>query len=326
MRGGVAGHVVVPEAVLILVVAEHVGGLGAAAALVFHVDIFHIAIGAEYEAHDQFITTFEAAADGFELRAFRGVDLGEELLGELQRGVFVRGDFGNVFHVLPVHAAPRDAFVMFGELDVSVAGLHVASEEPMLVKAGAGFDVLGLDLVVAHGDFYERIADERVGALQQQRVARVGGGFGGLPILRLLLLEQPNFGVLERIEILRHFVEGFDHHRLRFDGCAVPPMAVLEIAPEEPHFLIGHGAFLDGFNDELGESVVVCFFLEFADAIHRDGHLRLIHSRQAQEVLRAVFLSFYRLIDEVFDGHTMLCGDGAVFQEEGAAIEILRDY
>ena len=65
VRGRVAGHVVIPEAVLILVLAEHVGGLGAAAALVLHVDVLHIAIGAEHEAHDEFVTGLESAADGF---------------------------------------------------------------------------------------------------------------------------------------------------------------------------------------------------------------------------------------------------------------------
>ena len=228
----------------------------------------------------------------------------------------MRGDFGNVLHILPVHAAPRDAFVVFGELDFAVAGLHVAAEETVLVKAGAGLDVFGLNLVVAHGDFHQRIADERVGTLEQQGVARVGGGLGGLPVLSLLLFEQPNLGFLERFEVLRHFMKGFDHHRLRFDGRAVPPVAVLLISPEEAHFLVGDRAFLDRFDDELGEFVVVRFFLEFAEAVHGDGDLCLVHAREAQEVLRAVFISLHGLAEEVVDSLEMLRCHGAVFQEE----------
>ena len=148
----------------------------------------------------------------------------------------------------------------------------------MLVKARAGLDFFRVNLEVAHGYFHQRVADERVGALQQQGVNRVGGGLGGFPVLRLLLLEQPHLGFLERLEVLCHLVEGLDHHGLRLDGCAVPPPAVLLVAPEEAHFLVGHGAFLDGFNDELRQLVVVLFFLKPTEAVHRNGNLRLVHA------------------------------------------------
>ena len=100
-------------------------------------------------------------------------------------------------------------------------------------------------------------------------------------------------------------------------------MAVLLVAPEETELLIFNGAFLDGSNDELGEAVVVGFLLEFADAVHCNGHLRLVHAAEAQEVLRAVLLLLHGLIDEVLYGHAVLRGNGAVLQEEGAAVEVL---
>ena len=90
-------------------------------------DVFHIAIGAEHEAHGEFVTGLEGTVHRLELGALGGVHLGVKLLGELQRGILVWGDLGDVFHVLPMHAAPGDAFVVFLELNIAVAGLHFAA-------------------------------------------------------------------------------------------------------------------------------------------------------------------------------------------------------
>ena len=72
----------------------------------------------------------------------------------------MRGDFGDVLEVLPVHAAPSDAFIVLGELDVAIAGLYLAAEEAVLIEAGAGLDLLGLNLLVAYSDLHEGFAGE----------------------------------------------------------------------------------------------------------------------------------------------------------------------
>ena len=120
-------------------------------------------------------------------------------------------------------------------------------------------------------------------------------------------------------------MEGLDHHGLCLDRGAVPPVAVFQIAPEQAEFFISHGAFLDGGNDEARETVVLGFLLEFANAVHGDGDLCLIHPAKAEEVLRAVLFLFDSLIDEVLHGLAMLRGDRAVFQEERAAVEVLSN-
>ncbi len=55
------------------------------------------------------------------------------------------------------------------------------------------------------------VAGEDVFAAQQQRIDGVGGGLGGLPILGLLLFEQPDAAILDRLLVAHDFVKGFDH-------------------------------------------------------------------------------------------------------------------
>src|SRR5262245_62082582 len=55
VAGGVARAFVIGEAVLVFVLAEHVHRLGAAAALVLEMDVFHVAIDAQLDADDQFV-------------------------------------------------------------------------------------------------------------------------------------------------------------------------------------------------------------------------------------------------------------------------------
>ena len=75
-------------------------------------------------AHDQFVAHGERAFHGFQRRAFGGVDLGEQGFLQLQRCAFVGRHFADVLKILPVHAAPRDAFVQFLDPDFAHLRLH----------------------------------------------------------------------------------------------------------------------------------------------------------------------------------------------------------
>ena len=210
-----------------------------------------------------------------------------------------------------MHAAPRDALVHFLERDVSLLRLDLAAHEFLLVEAGAGLDFLGLDRLAAERELHEFVGCEHVVAAQQQRVDRVGGGLRGLPVLRLLLFQEPHLAVLDRLRVIHHFVERLDHERLRLDRRAVPPPRRLGVAPEHPHLLILDGEFLDGFHDALRRRLV-------AEARERNREMSLRLAIQLQPELA-------RLAEEVIHGLLVLRRDRFFADEKAAAIEVKRD-
>src|SRR5688572_5988009 len=59
VAGGIAGRFVVAQAVLVFVARQDVNRFRATATLVFKVDVFHIAIHAQFDPHDQFVSYIE---------------------------------------------------------------------------------------------------------------------------------------------------------------------------------------------------------------------------------------------------------------------------
>ena len=77
---------------------------------------------------------------------------------------------------------------------------------------------------------------------QNEGIHRICSRLGGLPVLGLLLLEQPNLAILDRFLVVHDLVKGLDHHGLGLDGSAVPPPGQLLISPEHAHFLVADRA------------------------------------------------------------------------------------
>ena len=98
---------------------KHVDRLGAAAPLILQVDKFHVAVGPQNQAHDEFVARLEVAVERLEYLTRFFILTYVDLLGQAQRGGGVRGDLGHVLEVLPVHAAPGDAGVVLGHLHLA---------------------------------------------------------------------------------------------------------------------------------------------------------------------------------------------------------------
>ncbi len=64
VRSRVAGGLVITETILILVSGKNVHGLGAAAAMILHVDVLHVAIGAQFDPDDQFVAHLDGSSNG----------------------------------------------------------------------------------------------------------------------------------------------------------------------------------------------------------------------------------------------------------------------
>ena len=122
-----------------------------------------------------------------------------------------------------MHAAPRDAGVVLGQLHLAKRGRDLAAAELVLIKPGAGLDLLRLHSLAAERHLDEPGRGEQVVAAEQDRVHGVGGGLGGFPRLRLLLLDEPDLALAHGVLVGGDFVERLDHHRLRLDRRAIPP-------------------------------------------------------------------------------------------------------
>jgi len=73
VRGGIFGGFVVAEAVLVFVAGEDIDGFGATGAMVFHVEVFHVTVGTQFDADHEFVTDFSFSVGREEFRAFFGV-------------------------------------------------------------------------------------------------------------------------------------------------------------------------------------------------------------------------------------------------------------
>ena len=249
-------------------------------------DVFHVAIDAQFEAHDEFVADAYRAFDRLQRRAPGGVDLGVERFFELERSAFVGRDLAHVFEVLPMDASPGDTRVHFSDDDFAQLGFDIGGGEAFLEEARAGFDGASdfrfpisdsgarwCDVDSAQGNLDERVAGQDVASAQEEGVNGVRRGFGGLPVLGLFLLEEPDPAFFDRLGVFHDFVEGFDHEGLGLDGGAIPPPVQLRLAPEHAQLFIGHAAFPDRFHDVAGSGIV-----EGAggvEAVQRQGKMAL---------------------------------------------------
>lgn len=152
--GGVLGGFEVAETILIFVAGEDVDWLGTAGTVVFHVDVFHVAVDTEFDADYEFVTDCSFAIGREEFGAFLGGFLEVDGFIQLQLFTFMDRDFANVFHVLPVNRTPGDPFVGFVEGDFSKVGLHFCSWETVFIEPGASFDFFRFDGMSPDGNFH----------------------------------------------------------------------------------------------------------------------------------------------------------------------------
>ena len=64
MRGGVAGHFVVPQSILVAVARQYLERFDAASALIFEVNKFHITVNGEENANDELVSDGEGIVCG----------------------------------------------------------------------------------------------------------------------------------------------------------------------------------------------------------------------------------------------------------------------
>ncbi len=197
MARGVAGRFVIGEAVLVFVMRDDVERFETTAALVFQVDIFHVAIDTQFDSDDEFVTDIERTFHCFEHWAFVSGFLHVKSFVQFERSALVWGHFGHVLHVLPMDAAPGHALIDFANGHFAELRLHLGAGEFLFVEARACLNFLRLDLLAADGNGDERVRSQIVRATKQESIDRVGGRFGRFPILGLLLFEQPDFAVLD---------------------------------------------------------------------------------------------------------------------------------
>jgi len=168
----------------------------------------------------------------------------------------------------------------------------------------------------AQGHLDEGIARKEVRAAQQQRVHGIRGGFRRLPILRLLLFEQPDPAFLHRRRVGQDFVKGLNHQGLGLEGRAIPPPAPLGIAPEPAQLLIPHAAFLERLQNVAGRGSVGG--VKVAKAMEGESQVAL--------GLAAVGLEpeLPGLLEEEVNHRPVWGRDRQVFAKEAAAVEIQR--
>ncbi len=163
----------------------------------------------------------------------------------------MRRHLADIFQILPVDTPPGNALISFLELNVAENRPDLRADETLLIEPRACLCFLGLDDGIAQRHFDQCFGLQQVFAAQQEGIDCIGGGLGGFPVLRLFLLEQPDFAILDRLGIFTDFGKRLDHHRLRFDRCPIPPLRPFRIAPVHPHFLTRLGSFLDRFQNPL---------------------------------------------------------------------------
>ena len=312
VAGGIAGGFVVGQAVLIFVAGKHIDRLGAAAPLILQVDKFHVAVGSQNQAHNEFVSRLEIAVERLEHLTRFFVLTNVDLLGQAQRGGSVRGDFGHVLEVLPVHAAPCDAGVVLGHLHLAKRRGDFAAAKFLLIKSGAGLDVFRFNLFAVQRHLNEFGGGKQVVAAEKDRVDGIGGGLGGFPCLRLLLLDEPDLAFAHGLLVLGNFVKHLDHHGLSLDRCAVPPPRVLGVAPEHAEFLGGE-TMLEDRRDDVGRRFLV------GEPMQRDADVRLgLAVAQRQPIL-------FALTDKVVECSLVRGRDRLVFQVKTAAVKVERD-
>jgi len=98
---------------------------------------------------------------------------------------------------------------------------------------------------------HQGFARQDVLAAQEQGIDSIGGGFGGLPILGLLLFEQPDAAILDGGQVAHHrSSERFDHQRLRSRSAPDTTTSLARSrARKHAHLLVRHAPLLDGLHD-----------------------------------------------------------------------------
>ena len=126
------------------------------------------------------------------------------------------------------------------------------------------------------------------------------------------MFEEPDLAVLDGLLIVHDFVEGFDHHGLRFDRGAIPPPRQLQLAPEHAKFLVADGTLFDRRHNPLGRG-------EITEALQRHSQVPLrLSMRQVEPILPG-------LTQPVVDGLLVRIGHSLVLEKEAATVEVESD-
>ena len=210
-------------------------------------------------------------------------------------------------------ARPAHALVGLGQLDLPKLRLHGFLDEAAFIESGAGFDGLRFHFLTTERDLQKGIRSEQIPAAAQQRVYRVRGRLGGLPIRHLLLLDQPDLAVINRLGIGIDVAESLDHHRLRLDRRLPPPPAfAFDVLPEHPLLFGDHRMFLQRAGDQ-GRHFLV------AEAMQRERDMGAGHPAAERGPVLA------RLAGEVVEGDLAAGIERLVLEEEGPQVELERD-
>ena len=223
-------------------------------------------------------------------------------------------DLGDVLHVLPMHASPGYALVHLGHGHLSKVRLDLGTNETLLVESSPGLDLLGLDRRhIGEGYLDQFVGCEQIAPPQNEGIHRICSRLGGLPILGLLLLEQPNLAILDRFLVVHDLVKGLDHHGLGFDGSPVPPPGQFLISPEHAHFLVADRALLERAHDCFGGIFVL------AEALESKGHVTLrLTVAQFEPIL-------FGLSQVVVHGLLSIGVDLLLLEEEAAPVKVQGD-
>ena len=73
------------------------------------------------------------------------------------------GYFGDILHVLPMHASPGNSLVHLGHRDFSEIGLDLRTDESLLVISGTCLHIFGFDRShVSKGYFYQFVRGKQI--------------------------------------------------------------------------------------------------------------------------------------------------------------------
>ena len=141
----------------------------------------------------------------------------------------------------------------------------------------------------------------------------IGGGRGGVPVVQLFLLDEPDLAGFDRLGVVIDLRERLDHHGLGFDGgLPPPPVIVTVILPRHACQIVVQCVLLERAGDVFGGGGVA-----EPNKGERDmgaGHARIQAGPEA-----------FGLGGEVVEGFLVGAFHGGVFKEKRAGVEVVGD-